>query len=170
LDEREVLAVACHGRPITMNSVIPSPSESFDRAGDSTAGLDSFDLYVRTVEQGVETTPDALEVLAAGVVVDNALRVAEKIVYARLGLSCRSGESVRGPEGIAWRSTDPAREAGRDAVLRVAERILDVWTTRVTLHRGVVLSAEPEPETEGDVAERAVGPMVPLPFQDGEEF
>ena len=104
-------------------------------------GLDSFDLYVRSVEAEAELDPDTREVLAAGVLVDNALRVAEKIVYARLGLSCRVG----GGDG---RASDPGREAGRAAVLQVAARILDVWTVRVTARPPLPPEAESETPAE----------------------
>lgn len=110
-------------------------------------GLDSFDLYVRSVEATPELDPDTREVLAAGVLVDNALRVAEKIVYARLGLNCRAGE--------AGSRSDPTREAGRAAVLQVAARILDVWTVRVTAHPPLPPEAEPEAAPEA-------GEHVPL--------
>ena len=113
-------------------------------------GLDSFDLYVRSVEAEPELDPDAREILAAGQTVNNALQVAEKIVYARLGLSCRAG----GGHG------DPTREAGRAAVLQVAARILDVWTVRVTTGPGPL--PEAEPEADAGVGERI--PIAPIGF------
>lgn len=121
-------------------------------------GLDSFDLYVQSVEAEPDLDPDVREILAAGVLVDSALRVAEKVVYARLGLSCRSGEGSRG---------DPAREAGRAAVLQVAGRILDVWTVRVAASRGP-LPGEGEAEPEAAEAGERI-PMTPVGFPPEEE-